>query len=98
MSMLLANRMRTAAAAGLLMLPLGGCSEYLARRDSIAATNGDGVRQNVATHVIDPWPRQSHNRTITLSGERAIENTTATNEPPEKPKERSATTLSDSSK
>ena len=81
------------AVAVVAVLALGGCNEYLERRDSISVTSGDAVRQNVVTHVIDPWPRQSRNRNITLSGERAVENTSVTNEAPEDPKERGAATL-----
>jgi len=31
------------------------------------------VRTNVVTHVIDPWPRASANRTLRLSADRMIE-------------------------
>lgn len=56
----------TAAAAG-----LAACSEeYLDRRHSISPAAGDAVRMNIATHVIDPWPRSAADTRITFSGER----------------------------
>ncbi len=76
-----------------LALTLAGCNEYLDRRDSISPVSGDAVRQNMVTHVIDPWPPYSQNRNITLSGERAVENTALPKEAPDAPKARSATAI-----
>ena len=47
---------------------LGGCSEYLDRRDPIARSGGNAVATNVVTHMVDPWPRESANRNIAFNG------------------------------
>jgi hypothetical protein len=67
-----------ALAAVLAMLPaiLGGCSEYLDRRDTIALSGGNAVATDKVTHMVDPWPRDSANRDIAFNGakmETAIE-------------------------
>jgi hypothetical protein len=49
---------------------LGGCSEYLDRRDPIARSGGNAVATNVVTHMVDPWPRESANRNIAFNGVR----------------------------
>ncbi|MBX9760267.1 MAG: hypothetical protein K2Y29_15930 [Beijerinckiaceae bacterium] len=82
------------AALAALALMLAGCNEYLDRRDSISPVTGDAVRQNMVTHVIDPWSRHSRDRNITLSGERAVANTNVTKEAPDAPQTRSATQVS----
>ena len=61
--------MRTLALAAVLAV-LGGCSEYLDRRDSIARSGGNAVATNVVTQMVDPWPRASANRNIAFNGER----------------------------
>ena len=48
---------RTLALATVLAV-LGGCSEYLDRRDTIAKSGGNAVATNVVTHMVDPWPRR----------------------------------------
>jgi len=55
-----------ALAAALAML--GGCSEYLDRRDTIALSGGNAVATNKVTHMVDPWPRDSANRDIAFNG------------------------------
>ena len=50
---------------------LGGCSEYLDRRDTIKMSAGEAVQNNVAMHVIDPWPRQAFVIPRTTNGERS---------------------------
>ena len=62
--------MRTLALATVLAV-LGGCSEYLDRRDPIALSGGNAVATNVVTHMVDPWPRASANRNIAFNGARA---------------------------
>ena len=53
--------------------PLAACSDdYLARRHTLSPAAGDAVRMNVATHVIDPWPRNAANTNIVFSGERMV--------------------------
>ncbi len=63
------NALRIVAFASLLAA-LGGCSEYLDRRDSIALSGGNAVATNVVTHMVDPWPPESANRNIAFNGER----------------------------
>jgi len=58
---------RTLALATILVI-LGGCSEYLDRRDTIALSGGNAVATNVVTHMVDPWPRESANRNIAFNG------------------------------
>lgn len=60
---------RTLALATVLAV-LGGCSEYLDRRDPIAKSGGNAVATNVVTHMVDPWPRASANRNIAFNGVR----------------------------
>ena len=55
-------------ALAVLLTTVGGCSEYLDRRDPIAASGGNAVATNVVTHMVDPWPPQSANRNIGFSG------------------------------
>ena len=67
------NAVRLAAlAAGLatLFAILGGCSEYLDRRDSIALSAGNAVVTDKVTQMVDPWPRDSANRNIAFNGVR----------------------------
>ena len=61
------NVMRRLALAGLLAT-LGGCSEYLDRRDTIALSAGNAVASDTVTHMVDPWPRSSANRNIAFNG------------------------------
>lgn len=63
------NAMRTLALAGLLTA-VGACSEYLDRRDPIAASGGNAVATNAVTQMVDPWPRDSANRNIAFNGSR----------------------------
>jgi len=53
-----------------LFAVLGGCSEYLDRRDSIALSGGNAVATNVVTHTVDPWPPASANRNIAFNGQK----------------------------
>ena len=63
---------RMIAAAVLLGLMLGGCSDlYLDRRDTISLVSGEAMAANRVTHMIDPWPAASGRRNIAYSGERA---------------------------
>jgi hypothetical protein len=49
---------------------LGGCGQYVDRRDTVAFSTGEAVNQNALAHLIDPWPIDAANRNIPLSGER----------------------------
>jgi hypothetical protein len=59
--------MRPIALATALAI-LGGCSEYLDRRDTIALSGGNAVATNVVTQMVDPWPRASATRNIAFNG------------------------------
>ena len=59
--------MRAFATAAVLAA-LGGCSEYLDRRESISVKGGDAVATNVVTQMVDPWPRDSADRNIAFNG------------------------------
>lgn len=50
---------------------LGGCSEYLDRRDTVRMSAGEAVQNNVITHIIDPWPRHAFVVPRTTNGERS---------------------------
>ena len=58
-----------AALASTLML--AGCNDYLARRDSVAASAGNSLAANSAIQTIDPWPRRSFTSRQSLDGVRA---------------------------
>ena len=55
-------------ALAIALATLGGCSEYLNRRETIALSGGNAVATNVVTHMVDPWPRESANRNIAFNG------------------------------
>ncbi len=57
-------------ALGALLAVLGGCSEYLDRRDTIARSGGNAVATDVVTQMVDPWPRDSANNNIAFNGAR----------------------------
>jgi len=61
------NAMRGLTLAAMLAM-LGGCSEYLDRRDTIALSGGNSVATNAVTQMVDPWPRASANRNIGFDG------------------------------
>lgn len=63
----LSNAMRLTASA-ILMAALGGCSEYLDRRDTVAVSSGNAVAADKVTHMVDPWPAASGNRNIAYNG------------------------------
>ena len=63
------NAVRIIALAGLFAV-LGGCSEYLDRRDSVALSGGNAVATNAITQMVDPWPPASANRNIAFNGEK----------------------------
>ena len=61
------NLVRSLALAAVLAM-LAGCSEYLDRRNTIALSGGNAVANNMVTHMVDPWPRDSANRDIAFNG------------------------------
>ena len=58
-----------ALALAAVLAALGGCSEYLDRRDTIALSGGDAVATNKVTQMVDPWPRASADRNIAFNGD-----------------------------
>jgi hypothetical protein len=57
--------------AGALMLALaslGGCSEYLARRDAISPFAGNAVEGDKVVQMVDPWPAAAADRNIAYNG------------------------------
>jgi hypothetical protein len=66
------NAVRAIALAAALvtnLVILGGCSEYLERRDTLSTASGDAVYSNRVTHMVDPWPRESASRDIAFNGD-----------------------------
>ena len=61
------NLLRTFALAALLAA-LGGCSEYLDRRETISLAGGNSVATNKVSQMVDPWPRDSADRNIDFNG------------------------------
>ncbi len=57
-----------ALALGTALVVLAGCSEYFDRRDPIAVQGGNAVQTNKVVQMVDPWPRESANRTIAYNG------------------------------
>jgi hypothetical protein len=57
-------------ALGFLLAALGGCSEYLDRRDTISPLGGNAVATNMVTQMVDPWPLESAHRNIAFNGAR----------------------------
>jgi ABC-type uncharacterized transport system auxiliary subunit len=72
MTMLMHARATRVVAAILSASTLAGCSEILARRETISYQAGDAVAWNRAVHTIDPWPAASANTTIPVSGRRVV--------------------------
>ena len=64
------NKALRTVALGTLIAVLGGCSEYIDRRDTIALSGGNAVATDAVTHMVDPWPRESANRNIAFNGAR----------------------------
>ncbi|MXQ10680.1 pilus assembly protein [Microvirga makkahensis] len=49
---------------------LGGCADYLERRDTITFAAGEAQAWNRVVHTVDPWPPYVTNTRITSDGER----------------------------
>jgi hypothetical protein len=72
------NIIRTLAAVA-VAAAAAGCwpygnegAQYFHRSDTITLSAGNAKDVNAATHVIDPWPRNVHNRRIPANGERMV--------------------------
>ena len=63
------NALRTFV-LGALLAVLGGCSDYIDRRDTIALSSGNAIATDAVTQMVDPWPRDSANRNIAFNGPR----------------------------
>lgn len=64
------SRLTSAALCVVLAGLLGGCSDYLKRRDTITATAGHALNWNKVVHIADPWPPYVANTDITGDGQR----------------------------
>lgn len=51
-------------------LGLGGCVDYLKRRDTVTMGAGDAQAWNKVIHTADPWPPYAANTQIDGNGER----------------------------
>lgn len=49
---------------------LGGCADYLKRRDTITFAAGEASAWNKTVHVVDPWPAHASNTRIDGDGQR----------------------------
>ncbi len=58
------NRLVLLAAVALM---LGGCADYLNRRDSITLGAGNAPEANAMIQTIDPFPDNAENTDITFS-------------------------------
>jgi hypothetical protein len=47
-------------------------AQYFHRSDTITLSAGNAKDVNAAIHVIDPWPRNVHNRRIPANGDRMV--------------------------
>ncbi len=52
------------------MLGMGGCADYLDRRDTVTLGAGDAQAWNRTVHAADPWPRYVMNTHIPGDGQR----------------------------
>ena len=60
-------------AAAVLALSAAACTEYVERRETIAAHAGNAVAANRAIHTVDPWPAASADTDIPVSGRRIVD-------------------------
>jgi hypothetical protein len=57
-----------AGALTLALVALSGCSEYVARRDTISAYGGNAPETNKVVQMVDPWPAHAADRDIAFNG------------------------------
>lgn len=48
----------------LAVLALGGCADYMNRRDSVTLGAGNALESNIALHTIDPFPEVAQDTDI----------------------------------
>jgi hypothetical protein len=65
-------------------LATAGCqgNPYLERRETISYMAGDAVAVNRAIHTIDPWPVESADTTIPVSGRKVVDAIERYHKPP----------------
>jgi hypothetical protein len=56
-----------------MLMALGGCVDYLERRDTITLAAGDAQNWNKVVHTADPWPSYVMNNHIPGDGKRTAE-------------------------
>jgi hypothetical protein len=66
------RRLRLAAAVA-LAVSAAACTDYVERRETIAAHAGNAVAANRAIQTIDPWPAGSARTDIEVSGRRVVD-------------------------
>lgn len=64
-----ASRLRLPIALAVTLVS-AGCTDYLARRETINAHAGEAMAYNRAIHVIDPWPAHAARTAIAVDGVR----------------------------
>jgi hypothetical protein len=52
---------------------VAGCTEYVERRETIAAHAGNAVAWNRTVHMVDPWPAAAARTDIAVSGRRVVD-------------------------
>jgi hypothetical protein len=61
------------AAAFLMLMGVGGCVDYIERRDTITLAAGDAQAWNKVVHTADPWPPYAMNTHIPGDGRRTAQ-------------------------
>jgi hypothetical protein len=61
------------ALAAALACWAAACTDYVERRETIAAHAGNAVAWNRALHTIDPWPATAARTDIEVSGRRVVD-------------------------
>lgn len=63
-------QLAVSATLALSAISLGGCVDYLERRDTVTLAAGEAQAWNRTVHVNDPWPPYVMNTQITGDGQR----------------------------
>ena len=59
--------------AFLMLMVVGGCVDYIERRDTITLAAGDAQAWNKVVHTADPWPPYAMNTHISGDGQRTAQ-------------------------
>jgi hypothetical protein len=62
--------LRALFAVAILAASAAGCTDYLARRETISIHSGNAAAHNAAVHTIDPWAPHASQTRIVHSGKR----------------------------